>query len=82
MATLDKHQAMPLTSEELEAFREAAKASAFTSGLFARALLRYALAHLDDPAVLQAIADEKAAAAQRLSDGAKIAVAARWGTTK
>ncbi|WOC14314.1 hypothetical protein [Gordonia sp. MP11Mi] len=79
MTKLDKHQLVPLTSAELESLREAAHIHDATNGIFSRALLQHAMAHLDDPEVQESIAEEKRAAAQRLSDGAKRAVAHRWG---
>ncbi|UZF54054.1 hypothetical protein LH935_14910 [Gordonia polyisoprenivorans] len=79
MAKLDRRQIVPLTSGEEGQLREAARIREITPGLFARALLAYGMAHLDDPDVVAAVDAEKAAATQRISAGAKAAVASRWG---
>ncbi|MFZ1913331.1 MAG: hypothetical protein WAU30_13345 [Propionicimonas sp.] len=81
MAKLNRHQTVPLTSEELESLRTAANTHDATNGIFSRALLRYGMTHLDTPEMHAAIADEKEAAAARLSAGAREAVAQRWGNT-
>ena len=80
MTKLDRHQNVPLTGDELGALRAAALTADATNGLFSRALLLFGMSHLDHPDVQQSIADEKSAAATRLSAGAREAVAQRWGS--
>lgn len=76
---LDTKQIAPLTRAERETLQELAKNSGITPGLFARALILFGLARMDDPALQDALTDAKEAAAQRLSDGAREAVHSRWG---
>lgn len=77
--TLDARQVVPLTSDDLDALRGAAETRAITAGLFARALVRYAMARLDDPDLHAVIDAEKTEAKTRVSDGARRAVSQRWG---
>jgi len=79
-AKLDARQLVPLTSEELDALREAAKVAEITPGLYSRALMGHAmaLAAAGDPAIDDAVAAEKGAAGARITAGARAAVAQRW----
>ena len=73
---LSAKQVVPMTAGELTALRAAAKRADMTPGLFSRTILMHGLANVDDLAA--AIAEEKAASAARISDGATAAIRQRW----
>ncbi|MGI6795720.1 hypothetical protein [Gordonia sihwensis] len=77
---LSERQVVPLTSEELEELREAAKVAEITPGLYSRVLVTYALGHREDPHLRLLVLGEQLAAADRTAAGARKAAEARWGT--
>lgn len=80
MDRLDSRQVVPLTASDLELLRDTATKAGITPGLFARALIRWALENLTGDALEAAVAQEQAEATARTSAGAKRAIAQRWGT--
>lgn len=79
MTRLTHNQNVPLTDDERADLRRAAAAHDVRPGIFARALLLYALArHGRDPALEDAIATEKDASSARASTAASAAAAKRW----
>ncbi len=80
MDRLDARQVVPLTGDDLELLRDAATRCEITPGLFARALIRWALENLDGDDLEAAVEEERNEATARTSAGAKRAIAQRWGT--
>lgn len=80
MERLDSRQVVPLTGGDLQVLRDAATEAGLTPGLFARALIRWALENLTGDALAAAVEQERAEAIARTSAGARRAVAQRWGT--
>ncbi|MCM3897100.1 hypothetical protein ND991_17990 [Gordonia sputi] len=76
---LAERQIVPLTADELARLQEGAQSAAMTAGLFSRALIAYALSRLTDADMQKALEDARAATAARISAGAQVAAARRWG---
>ena len=76
MDRLDARQVVPLTGGDLELLRDAATRADITPGLFARALIRWALENLDGDA-LEAAVDQEQAEATAAANRAKRGVTAR-----
>lgn len=80
---LDAKQVTPLTSGERAAIHKVAKERGITAGLFSRALLLHALDEaLGSQGLDDRIEAEKAASKQRISEGARAAVNARYGNAE
>lgn len=78
---LNTKQYVPLSDDERQALRNEAATRGISAGLLARALLLYGFDKLDDAAVDARITEEKIATKERITQGARIAVNARWATT-
>lgn len=80
MARLEEHQQVPLTTDERSDLRGLAHQHGVTPGIFARALLIYALDLIDtDPQIAATVAAEGAASAERSRAAASAAAVTRWG---
>lgn len=75
---LIRKQIVPLTDEERDDLAAAAKEHQLSNGLFARALLLHGMEALNTPAIQASLAAERTATKNRISDGARAAVRARW----
>lgn len=77
---LSAKQYVPVTEIERQVLRDAAAARNIGAGLLARVLYTYGLEHIDDLEVGRRIDTEKAASKTRISEGARVANQARWGS--
>ncbi|WP_129656314.1 hypothetical protein [Rothia halotolerans] len=82
MSDLGKKQWVPLSDGEHKALGDIAVERGLGRGLLARVLLVHGLDHVDEPEIAELIEEEKTATKKRVSDGARVAIAARWGNTK
>lgn len=77
---LNTKQWVPLSDDEREALVVEAASQGLTTGLLARALLLHALDRVGSAGVGRRVEEERAATKQRISEGARTAVRARWGS--
>ncbi|GAA4658876.1 hypothetical protein [Gordonia humi] len=79
MQKLNTRQTVPLTSDELKRLQTISNTQEITAGLLGRALLLHAMENLTGAEIADIVAVAKDEAADRLSAGAREAVAHRWG---
>lgn len=79
MAKLDERQVVPLTCDEKNRLLEISNTQGITPGLLSRAVLTHGLNTIEPAAMTDLVAQAQAEATARTSDGARRAVAQRWG---
>lgn len=79
---LSAKQYAPLSDVEQRVLREEAAERGVGNGMLTRVLVLHGLDHLGDPVIEARLDEEKAAAKERVSDGARAAARARWGRSE
>lgn len=78
MDSLTTRQAVPLTEDERTSLRRAAQSSGVTVGIYARALIQWARAHISTTSLDAALDAEQRDAAARRTQASRVGVAHRW----